>query len=213
MILRGFCMLRIDVNFDYIAQKQEAIERLLTTYPETRKKLNGYMQYAVISTREEIVKAAGNAIKNDPRGAAKAVKTTSYKRVLGGNVSLYNSRKAHGTTSYEPPRKGSTGRGGNRLARNEKTARIMSYDSLDRGFVLRWINAGMTKTPNRSIKFTPNGNRHEDKWNRHPNTGNRGSIAAQNFFRTAGAPALAMALDKMLELIENYLQTLQNEKQ
>ena len=78
----------------------------------------------------------------------------------------------------------------------------------DRGFILRWINSG---TPGgRNIKFTPNDRRKVDQWNKHPNTGNRGNIAARNFFRGAGERALAQAADNLTNLIDTELEAMLN---
>ena len=88
----------------------------------------------------------------------------------------------------------------------------MGYDALDRGFILRWVNDGMTRTNPRTIKFTPNESRKVDKWNKHPNTGNRGSITARHFFRNAGEPALVKAVDALANLIDTELEAMLNKK-
>jgi hypothetical protein len=149
-------------------------------------------------------------MKHDPRGAAQAVRTSVYKKILGANINIFSSRKAHGSNNYEPPRKGVSGRGGNRRTRSGRTRQIMGYAPLDRSFILRWINDG---TPGaRNIEFTPNDRRKVDKWNKHPNTGNRGNIAARNFFRGAGERALAQAADNLANLIETELEAMLNKK-
>ena len=103
-----------------------------------------------------------------------------------------------------------SGRGGNRRTRSQRTRQIMGYAPLDRGFILRWINDG---TPGaRNIEFTPNDRRKVDKWNKHPNTGNRGNIAARNFFRGAGERALAQAADNLATLIDTELEAMLNKK-
>ena len=184
---------------------------MLSTDPQTKEKLQGLINAVLIEARLEIVDAAKRAMKSDPRGAARAVRTTVYEKILGGNVNLYNPRKAHGKTSYVPARKGSTGRGGNRKERSAETERYMSYDGLDRGFVLRWVNSGMTRTNPRKIKFKQNDKRKQDKWNRNPNSGNRGAIAARNFFMTSGKPAMDRAMSKLSRLIEKEFGTIVKE--
>lgn len=204
-------MLDFDFNFDYVVKKHAGLERMLSTDPQTKEKLQGLIKSVLIEARLEIVDAATRAMKSDPRGAARAVRTTVYEKILGGNVNIYNPRKAHGKTSYVPARKGSTGRGGNRKERSGETERYMSYDGLDRGFVLRWVNSGMTKTSPRKIKFKQNDKRKQDKWNRNPNSGNRGAIAARNFFMTAGKPAMDRAMSKLSKLIEQEFGNIINE--
>ena len=83
----------------------------------------------------------------------------------------------------------------------------MSYGPLDRGFILRWMNDG---TDNRQIAFKPNERRKADRWNRNPNTGNRGAIAPRHFFRGAGERALAQAADNLATLIDTELMAMLN---
>ena len=85
----------------------------------------------------------------------------------------------------------------------------MSYGPLDRGFILRFQNDG---TGDRSVNFTSNDKRKADKWNKHPNTGNRGSISARRFFRGAGEKALVRAADALANLIETELEYILNKK-
>lgn len=84
----------------------------------------------------------------------------------------------------------------------------MSYDALDRGFILRWLNEGVN---DRKINFKSNENRKVDKWNKHPNTGNRGSIAARNFFRPLGDRAMGQMRDNLAAAIEAEMQAILSE--
>lgn len=204
-------MVSLEVNDAVVLEQKQVLEQALSTNPKTQKALQKLIRKVIAQARKDTM----DAIKfnnGDPREAVRSIRRSVYKKILGANINIYNSRKAHGSTSYEPPRKGSTGRGGNRRTRSPKTARIMSYDALDRGFILRWINDGMTKTNPRIIKFTENSNRKEDRWNKHPNTGNRGSISARNFFRNAGEPALVKAVDALANLIDTELEEMLNKK-
>ena len=70
----------------------------------------------------------------------------------------------------------------------------------------------MTKTVPRLINFTEREGRKDDKWNKHPNTGNRGSIAARHFFRGAAEPALVHAVDNLSSLIDEELEAILNKK-
>jgi hypothetical protein len=172
--------------------------------------LQKLIRKVIMEARANVVSAASAKMKNDPRGAAQAVRTSVYKKILGANINIFSSRKAHGRNNYEPPRKGVSGRGGNRRTRSPRTSQIMGYAPLDRGFILRWINDG---TPGaRNIEFTYNDRRKVYKWNKHPNTGNRGNIAARNFFRGAGERALAQAADNLANLIDTELEAMLNKK-
>ena len=202
-------MVSLEINDAVVLEQKQVLEQALSTNPKTQKALQKLIRRVIKEARAKVVSAASDKIKNDPRGAARAVRTAVYKRILGANINIYNSRKAHGSTSYEPPRKGVSGRGGNRRTRSTRTAKIMSYDALDRGFILRFINSGVN---DRHIEFTEQEGRKVDKWNKHPNTGNRGSISARNFFRGAGERALVQATDALANHIDTELENILNKK-
>lgn len=200
-------MIALDINDNVLVEQRKVLEQALSTNPKTQKALQKLIRQVVKQARDEVV----NGIKfkdGDPRGAAQAVRTAVYKKILGANLNIYSSRKAHGATSYEPPRTlDPSKRGGNRRLRSARTQQIMSYGPLDRGFILRWINDGVD---GRNINFTANQRRKVDKWNKHPNTGNRGSIAPRHFFRGAGERALAQAADNLATLIDTELMAILN---
>lgn len=199
-------MFQFEVNDTIILEQQKVLEAALSTNPKTQAVLRKIIRKYVMEARAQVVQ--GIKFKNgDPRGAARAVRTAVYKKVLGANINIFNSRKAHGSNSYEPPRKLRQGqRGGNRRSRSSETRRYMGYAPLDRGFIMRWVNSG---TPGgRNIAFTSNENRKVDKWNKHPNTGNRGNIAPRNFFRPLGDRALGQMRDNLSQAIETELAAL-----
>ena len=203
-------MVSLEVNDAVVLEQKQVLEQALSTNPKTQKALQKLIRKVILEARKSVSDAAENKMKNDPRVAAQAVRTSVYKKILGANINIFSSRKAHGQNNYEPPRKGVSGRGGNRRTRSPRTSQIMGYAPLDRGFILRWINDG---TPGaRNIEFTPNDRRKVDKWNKHPNTGNRGNIAARNFFRGAGERALAQAADNLATLIDTELEAMLNKK-
>ena len=63
----------------------------------------------------------------------------------------------------------------------------------------------MTKTNPRVIKFTENESRKVDKWNKHPNTGNRGAIKARNRFKDASLKELQAVTSEMQELVDKII--------
>ena len=201
-------MIGLEINDAVVLEQKEVLEKALSTNPKTQKALQKLIRVAIMEARAKVI--SSEKFKNgDPRGARNAVRTAVYKKVLGANINIYNSRKAHGSTSYEPPRKGVSGRGGNRRSRSPRTAQIMGYDALDRGFILRWLNSGAN---DRHINFTEREGRKADKWNKHPNTGNRGSIAARHWFKSAATSALVQAPDTLANLIETELENILNKK-
>ena len=200
-------MFAFEANGNVIVQQQKAIEAALSTNPKTQEALRKIIRKELLKARQQVIGSI--SLNSDPRGAARAIRTIVYRQILGGNINIYNSRRAHGSSGYIPPRKGSSGRGGNRRVRNVRTAQMMSYGALDRGFILRWLNSG---TKERSIQFEYNSNREADKWNKHPNTGNRGSIAARNFFGGAASRALQQAADNLTTMIETELAAIMNKQ-
>lgn len=192
---------------DGLVKQREELEHLLMSDPAMEKRVQGLIRKVLMAARREI--GQGIQFKHgDPRQAYKAVKTAVYRRILGGSVSLLNKRKAGASGSYEPPRKLRPGkRGGNRRPRSGYTQRMMGYQGADRGFILRFLNQG---TEGRNIEnFAINSKRDEwpsvKKWNKHPNTGNRGAIAPRNFFAPASHQALRKAADQLTTLIDDLI--------
>jgi hypothetical protein len=155
--------------------------------------LQKLIQQVIKEARAKVVASVRGFMKRDPRHAAQAVRTSVYKKILGANINIYNSRKAGMPTTYEPPRKLREGqRGGNRMQRSASTQRMMSYGPHDRGMVLRWLNSGTTSRTSYG--------------------GNRGSIAPRNFFRGAAERALTQATDALSNLIDTELEAILNKK-
>ena len=201
-------MLDIEVNNAVIASQRQILEDALSTNPKTEKALRKCIREVIKEARIQVM--GDLTFKHgDPRGSVQAVRTSVYKKILGANINIYSSRKAHGTTDYVPQRKGSSGRGGNRRSRSKRTEMIMNYAPLDRGFILRFVNGG---TQGRNINFTSNPKRKVDNWNAHPNSGNRGAIGGRNWFRPSGLRALAQAVDNLAYLIDNELLEIFNKK-
>ena len=122
---------------------EKKIKEIETTNPGFEKRLRGVIRKVLKQARDELSRKAddGLGIKNDPRHAYKAVRYAVYRRIFGGQVNILQSRKAHSPNNYEPPRTLRQGqRGGNRMKRSKRTDKVMHYEGMDRGFILRWIN-------------------------------------------------------------------------
>ena len=174
--------------------------------PQMEKKVQGLIRKVLMQVRKMVAQAAQqpSVMKSDPRQAYKAVKTAVYRQILGGNVSILSKRK-RGTqfSAYEPPRKLRPGqRGGNRLPRSQRTYDLIHYAGSDRGFILRFLNAG---TAGRGVEFTFNEGRKVDKWNKHPNTGSRGRIAPRNFFGNRSRQEMENAAGNLSRLIDELI--------
>ena len=184
-------MFEFEVNDAVILEQQKALEAALSTSPKAQTVLRKIIRKYVKEARTQVVNSIH--FKNgDPRKSAWAVRNAVYKKVLGANINIFNSRKAHGSNSYEPPRKLRQGqRGGNRLPRNRDTERSMHYAPQDRVFILRFVNSG---TANRTTRY-----------------GGRGAIAARNFFRPLGDRAMGMMRDNLAKAIEEEMQAIMSE--
>ena len=178
---------------DGIVRQKQELESLLMSNPQMEKKVQELIRKVLLAARKEISNAASGKIKNDPRQAYKAVKSAVYRRILGGNVSILSKRKA-GKRGPVPPvvhqletRVNSKGnhRGGNRMPRSRRTEDLLTYHGADRGFILRFLNAG---TEGRESRI-----------------GNRGSISARNFFENSSQKAMEQAAAQLDALIEDLI--------
>ena len=162
------------------------LERLLISNPKMEDKVRKILRKVIREVAKQVSLSASAAIPNDPRKAANAVRSTTFKMILGANVNLYNSRKAGKGQPFYPVRRLRDGqRGGNRIPRSEKTERMMGYVGMDRGFILRWLESG---TATRSSRY-----------------GNRGAIAARNWFGPATDRAMDAAVEQFNTLLEELI--------
>lgn len=215
-------MVRISDNFDtegFVEQRKE-LEAILTSNPAMEKKLQGLIRQVLNEVRRSLGEAATSAMASDMRKAYRAVRALLYKRILGGNVNILQKRRASGGGgSYTPTRTLRSGqRGGNRRDRSERTRNLEAYYGSDRGFVLRFLNAG---TEARAINFTPAGNREHvhrgsqggdlKKYGKTINTGSRGNIRARNWFGERSHQEMEKAAADLTRRIDDLIkETLSN---
>lgn len=171
-----------------IEQYQEALKKMQTDNPATKKALQAIIRRAISAARKRVITDAKDVLENDPRNAYKAVRNSVYKQILGGQINILSSRKRGAPTRYQKPRKEreENARGGNRRPRSERTMQIDSYEGVDRGFVLRFQNAG---TVERETRF-----------------GKRGSLSARHWFGRSSAFQLDTAASEVAAEIERMLQ-------
>ena len=192
-------MVSLEINDAVVLEQQQVLEQALSTNPKTQKALQKLIRQVITEARDKVAQSAKGVMESDPRQSYRAVRSSVYKKILGGNINIFNSRKAHGTNSYEPPRKLRPGqRGGNRVVRGKRTDTVMHYAPQDRGFILRFINSGTGETMAGS-----RGGRL---------SGNRGSIAPRNWFRGATERQLTQAVDNLANLIDTELENILNKK-
>lgn len=189
-----------------LSEFEKKLQQLRTDNPGFEKRLREVIRKILGHARANLRKDAANGLdmQSDPRNAYKAVRFAVYKRLFGGQVNILQSRRAGASTTYSPPRTLKAGRrGGNRRLRTSRN--LDKYEGVDRGFILRWLNNGMTKTNPRTIHFTENPNRKVDKWNKHPNTGFRGAIAPRGWFHNASLKELQDVAGEMQQLIDKVI--------
>lgn len=207
--------IKFSVDEGAIELNVKNIEGMMTDNPELRKKLQDAIREDVRKARQTVVRNMSSVFKNgDPAQARRAVRQVIYEQILGANLNIYNMRRGTANWSYRQQERAEagigsrTGRGGNRRTRSFKTARYQGYEGKAKGFLLRWLDNGVN---DRAIKFTERMGRKADKWNHHPNTGNRGSIAARNFFEPMASAALNVVSQHLAQIIEEEIANAFNE--
>lgn len=174
------------------------LEKLLTSDPEMEKEIRAIVSKVLREAVKEVSSAAAQHIKNDPRGAYKAVRKMVYKRMLGGNINILSPRRA-GKRGSEP----ASTRG--RLSR---TTDIMSYRGIDRSFILRFVNSG---TDDRRTTYMNGHAILRSNINERPKRnggymtnviGARGRITPRGFFGPAAQKAMNSAAKEMVEAFE-----------
>ena len=188
-----------DINHSFevtgLAELSKKLDALLMKDPKMEKKIQHIIGRALKKAEKRMESYVGsNVLSNDPRHAAKAIRYTVYRRILGGNLNILHGKQRGAATGYTPERHPSSGRGGNRKARSERTIRMEGYEGADRSFILRFQNSGArVGGGNRSLggfrtdehrakvkRGSQGGN--VNKYGKTVNTGSRGRIAARNWF-------------------------------
>ena len=194
-----------------ISNQEQNLRAAMSTDPKMRKVIQHHIREALFAARRQVM--SSSPLESDPRGTIKSIRTSVYEKILGGNINILTGARqkngAHGRNTYVPPRTLTPGqRGGNRRLRSERTVQIQGYAPLDRGFILRFVNSG-TNTRVIGFRNTVKANRstYERRVRRinsgdHSRTGNRGSIAARNWFSQSAESALGTAAQTIAELIE-----------
>ena len=186
------------VEIEGYLENAQLLERLLTRDADFAKTYRQVIRKVLQKARRMV----SNDIKfnigvgRDPRAAYKAVKMGVYKSIFGGNISILNRKTAGATrTSYHAPRTLQSGqRGGNRVPMSTRTLQVNSYYGTDRAFVLRWLEEGTYRTPNRQAGTR--GNKLH---------GNRGGITAGHVFSSAAPQRLEQAINDIAEGFAEYI--------
>ena len=181
---------KFSVNSDAIELQVKQIESMMTDNPELRKKLQDAIREDVWKARNTVVSNMTRVFANgDPAEARRAVRNIVYEKILGANLNILEMKK--GTAQWKVrqiDRKVEQNPkmwGGNRIKRSFKTTRMHGYEGKARGMILRWVNSGVG-----------------DRVTRY---GNRGSIAARNFFEPLAGAALNVVSQHLAQIIEQEI--------
>lgn len=149
------------------------LDRMISEKALKKKDVRKVVRQEISKVRKDVMNSAKSSMGSDPRRAYMGVKTVVYKKINGGNVSLFNPKKAGGMRLYEQPK---GGRSGIRRRRkiSDRTIQINSYRGKDRAFILRFINEGTEKR----TAYTKNRSKNNK-------TANRGEIRGKGFFSVA----------------------------
>ena len=182
-------------------ESNEHFEDLLSTDPKMRAKLKKVLSSVLQKARKQVSNDAKSVLNNDPRQAYRAVKRAVYKRMLGGNISILQPKKA---SAYRASVTHTQNRG-----RMQHTQQIDSYWGADRGFILRFVNAGTDD------RFTKNMNGHsiqrEERMGKRaggyksPTIGYRGRIGARNWFGASSQRAMELAAQVFCNMIDEEI--------
>ena len=190
----------INLEFDnaVVMRQKAALESMLVSNPDTAANIRKLITQEIAKARAAISQSAKGEMASDPRQAYKAVRRSVYKSILGGQVNIFNPRGGASSSgsSFAKARKLDNHphqRGGNRRKRSARTDQVDGYVGKDRGFILRFVNSGISKP--RQTRY-----------------GNRGSIAARNWLATSGQRELEAAAECLSALIDKELVKMMSEK-
>ena len=181
-------MVELELNQQVARNQQEALAALFVNSPETKKRIRKIISEELKDVAKRLREDVRYEMKEDPRQAYKAVRSSVFKKIMGGMVSIVSPWRAGAGHRFERPRKLDQNpwqRGGNRTKRSPKTERMDSYWGKDRAFVLCFLNGG---TAVRKTRY-----------------GNRGYIAARKWFENMAPKEMELAEENLANVIEEEL--------
>lgn len=205
-------MFKAEINQQVLENQRQMLRAAMVADSEMGDRLREVIAEEMKKARNRIV----GQIKfdnGDPRGMAHAIRRTVYKELLGGSVWIPSPKTPlkGSRSNYEPPRKLRPGqRGGNRRLRSQRTDDIMHYGPLDRGWILRMVNAGTRPryANGRNGKWGKSGGNRTFFKLQEQGDYYRGSIGARNFFGTIGNRELETALNNLSKMINEEFKKL-----
>ena len=193
------------------------LKKIMSDDPTFHKKVNNAIRRVLKDARKKVSQDGRGILENDPRQAYKAIRTTVYRKLLGGNINILSRRKAGKPGNYQKPKKGLPRRGGNRWGISSRTIAMDGYQGMDRGFILRFSQG----TVDRAIhSYTgKDGERHDlgsgsvshlilnkrGKIVGHAIGGNRGRIKGSQWFGSSSQNALEQAIGSLQDFIDEII--------
>lgn len=180
--------IHVELNQRLVRQQARAFGELMVGNPDIRKRIRKIIGEELKDAAKRLREDAKYEMKEDPRKAYQAVKTSLYKKILGGNVSILARKKAGTLHPFHKERqidRTPWQRGGNRRRRTYETERMDSYYGRDRAFILQFLNAGTTL--------------------RRTRYGDRGQIAPRNWFVNMAPHEMQLAAENIADVIDDEL--------
>jgi len=189
---------------------QQEMRNMKTFKNVDKKGFRALLRKRVKAAQKEVMKDAKAALKSDPRAAARAVKMSIYKKIIGANISILPPKNVTYIKVYTKKRKLRPGQvGGNRMPVKERTQKIDSYFGSSRAFILNFVNSGTkmrrwrtvtNRTVNKGV-----GRKHTSASLEGSRNGNRGKINPTSWFETSGPKWVEVAANQISEDLVNSI--------
>ena len=125
------------IEVDGLIELKARLERLIHFDPSLEQRVQKVIDQSLVAVRRGVIADATSAMKSDPNEAAKAVRRSVYKKILGGQVNILQKRKAGNLRELPDSNAKQYWR-----RRGYVTGMNKRYQKSDRGFILRFANAG-----------------------------------------------------------------------
>lgn len=116
------------------------MDRLMKFSPGFERRLQKVIDQALVEVRKGMVSHAGSQIPNDDKGAKRAIRRIVYRQIIGGQVNILKKRRAGQLVDEDEIATSNANQYWRR--RGYKTGQMLRYNGSDRGFILRFANAG-----------------------------------------------------------------------
>ena len=187
---------------------------------EFKIRVNEVVSALMIKARQKAVGEVRSYLSNSPREAERAVRNIVYRKVLGGNLNIYNVRRALRNGPVPPISHYPSGRVRPRL---RKTTDMYSYHGVDRGFILRFNTLGSYERTSAYMDGSPIDmakrqrirskriyhNKSKGETYKSQIIGYRGRLKAKNLFEQPATNALLGVKDEFEMLVYKIISDMQ----